>query len=121
MLYRVIMITGLIALFSCTSPKQGALIEFKENEKTIGQIAITDTVRVQYYYTNTGDETLIVENVRVSCGCTSTKWTKEVKPGNTAELLLQYIPKEGEKGNIVKKAYINTNAGQAEVSFKVTI
>lgn len=52
-------------------------ISFDSKSKDIGYILWRNPVTVKYSFTNTGDKSLVISNVTVSCGCMQADWTKE--------------------------------------------
>lgn len=59
--------------------------------------------------TNTGNEPLILSNVKSSCGCTVPKWTKEpIMPGGTTVIDVKYAT--NRIGPINKSVTISSNA-----------
>ena len=62
--------------------------------------------------TNTGNEPLILSNVRSSCGCTVPKWTKEpIMPGESSVIDVKYAT--NRIGPINKSITITSNAVNA--------
>jgi hypothetical protein len=62
------------------------MAKFKWDEKThdFGKINQGTPVKHEFIFTNTGGSPLIISNVKGSCGCTVTKYSKEpVPPGKT--------------------------------------
>ena len=58
-------------------------VEFKEKAYDFGKVMDGDIVEHDYHFTNTGDEPLILKNVKASCGCTVPTWPrKPVAPGD---------------------------------------
>ena len=59
--------------------------------------------------TNTGNEPLIISNVKSSCGCTVPKWTKEpIMPGESTVIDVKYAT--NRIGPINKSVTISSNA-----------
>lgn len=64
----------------------------KHNFGTFKEEAGKQTAKFEFK--NTGNENLIITNVRSSCGCTAPEWTKEpVKPGESGYVDATYNPK----------------------------
>ncbi len=49
---------------------KGPLIKFKTEYKIIGKVLQGSELSYKFEFTNTGDEPLIISNVRTSCNCT---------------------------------------------------
>lgn len=74
----------------------GAIKQDTENEKI-------------FMFTNTGDNPLIIENARGSCGCTVPEWPREpIAPGATGEIRVVYKPGK-QKGKQAKTVTITAN------------
>lgn len=62
-------------------------IEWETKRYDFGDVVSGDKVKNVFKFTNTGDEPLIITDVKASCGCTAPSWPKEpVAPGESAEI-----------------------------------
>jgi hypothetical protein len=52
-------------------------VKFSSDRVDFGVTKYNKPVTVQFEFTNTGTQPLIVENVQASCGCTTPTWPKE--------------------------------------------
>lgn len=69
----------------------------------------SDPLRV-LEFTNTGDEPLIIQSCKGSCGCTVPTWPKEaILPGETSKIEIRYAT--NRLGAINKRVTITTNEG----------
>src|SRR5262249_15557527 len=69
----------------------GPRIQFASTEYDFGKALVGDQVRHDFTFTNTGDETLMINGVYPGCGCTTAgNWTREVPPGRTGIVPLQF-------------------------------
>jgi len=67
------------------------------------------TVTCEFTFTNTGDKPLLVQDVRVTCGCTTPSYTKDpVLPGKTGVIKVAYST-TGRVGVFSKKITVFTN------------
>jgi len=87
----------LITLFTITTlnaQSVGAKIVFDDEEHDFG--IIKEDAGVQSFifsFTNRGDKPLIIQDIETSCGCTTSKWTKEpVLPGAKGKIVVSYNP-----------------------------
>lgn len=65
-----------------------------------------------FEFTNTGDEPLFLTNVKASCGCTATDYTKEpIQPGAKGYVKASYNPKN-RPGKFTKQITVTTNEFQ---------
>lgn len=84
-------------------------IEFSETEFEWGEVIQGEKIQNVFYFTNTGDEPLIIVNAKGSCGCTVPRYPKEpIMPGETASLLVQFDSKN-KKGKQSKRVTISAN------------
>lgn len=98
----------------------GAKITFQEASFEFGEITQGDKVSHVFTYENTGNEPLIISNVRTTCGCTATNWNREpLAPGQSAELTVNFnsIGKMGMQNKVVT---ILSNATNSAERIKIT-
>ena len=101
------------------TPQHGPKIVFAEREHNYGTIQKGGDGNCVFTFTNTGDEPLILSNVRASCGCTTPKWTqKPVMPGKTGEIGVRY--NTNNLGGFTKTVTITSHAvNEARVVGKI--
>ena len=67
------------------------IIQFKENSFDFGKIPQGKPVTHVFEFTNTGTDTLKLDEVRASCGCTTPEWSHEkIAPGATSPIKVGY-------------------------------
>ncbi|MFK5981336.1 MAG: DUF1573 domain-containing protein [Flavobacteriaceae bacterium] len=116
---KKIVAIALIAIVSfVTQANAQAKIEFKSETIDYGEIEKgSDGVRV-FEFTNTGDEPLIISEVKSSCGCTvPSKPDGPVAPGASSTISVKYDTKR--VGPIRKTVTVYSNASQAIISLKI--
>lgn len=67
--------------------------KLKFNKETIdfGKTKLNKPVSVDFEFTNTTKEPVIIESARASCGCTTPTWTKEpILPGKKGKITAGY-------------------------------
>jgi hypothetical protein len=91
--------------------KDGPVITWEKKTHDFGDIYQGDKVDHTFYFTNTGNEPLIITNVQVSCGCTTPKgWPRDpIPPGGKGELTLSFNS-AGKMGKQQKPVTIVSNA-----------
>jgi hypothetical protein len=91
--------------------KNGAVITFDKKTHDFGDIMQGDKVEHTFYFTNSGNEPLIITNVQVSCGCTTPKgWPREPIPaGGKGELTVSFNS-AGKSGRQNKPVTVVSNA-----------
>lgn len=105
--------------------KDGAVITFEKRTHDFGDILQGDKPEHTYYFTNTGNEPLIITNVQVQCGCTTPKgWARDpIPPGGKSEITISFNSTgrhgKNNKTITVMSNAINTEAGQ--LSFTVNV
>ena len=84
-------------------------ITFAENAHDFGTITDGDVVTHIFKFTNTGDEPLILNRCKGSCGCTVPQCDKDpIMPGATSSIKVKYDTKR--VGPINKSVTITSNA-----------
>ena len=84
-------------------------IAFAENAWDFGTIDEGDAVTHIFKFTNTGDNPLIIDRCKGSCGCTVPQCPKEpIAPGEEGEIEVKFNSK-GKKNKQTKTVTINAN------------
>lgn len=100
--------------------QNGPKISFEEASYAFGDITQGDVVTHVFNYENTGNEALVISNVRTSCGCTAPDWSREpLAPGETAELTIKFNSR-GKMGMQNKIITITSNAVNSTEQVKIT-
>lgn len=87
-------------------------ITFEEEVHDFGTLPYSGNGVIDFKFTNTGKEPLVISNARGSCGCTVPKWPKEpVMKGQSAVINVSYDTKRN--GPFTKTVTINSNAKTA--------
>ena len=105
------LILGLILIFSITVSVAQPQIVFDNKNHDFGTFEEeTGPVTHDFRFVNSGNEPLVLQNVRSTCGCTVPKYTREpIAPGDSGSIKVTYNPK-GRPGKFSKPIYITTNA-----------
>lgn len=76
---------------------ENVVIEFNEKVHDFGDVMIADgPVKCEFTFKNISRETIFVQNVISSCGCTTPVWTKEpVKAGESGVIKVQFNNDQG--------------------------
>ncbi|MBF9254291.1 DUF1573 domain-containing protein [Pontibacter sp. 172403-2] len=94
--------------------KNGPAITFEETEHNFGDITQGDVVEYTFKFKNTGTQPLVIDNVGVTCGCTTPNWTKEpVMPGKTGIVAAKFNS-AGKMGQQKKAITIHSNAAAGD-------
>lgn len=97
-------------------------ISWKSEQIDLGEIPQNKPKAVDFEFKNTGKTAVIITNVKASCGCTATDYTKTpIQPGATAKVTATY--NAAAKGVFNKTVTVTTNAEEAPkvLSFKGTV
>jgi len=115
-----------VLLWSCTSNSEADIeqrrtdfaefidnpteMSFEEMEYDFGTVKEGDQVKHVFKFKNTGDQNLILINVKGSCGCTVPEdWPKHpIAPGETGEISVNF-DSQGRVGNVKKSVRIEAN------------
>src|SRR5688500_16970627 len=100
---------------TAAAKKDGAVIKWEKKTHDFGNIVQGDKVEHTFYFTNTGNEPLIITNVQVSCGCTTPKgWPRDpIPPGARGEITVSFNS-AGKMGMQNKPVTLVTNAVNPE-------
>ncbi len=110
----IIIIIGIYLIFNGTRNRseQPPKIVISEMEWDYGVVKPNDKPTHIFTIKNEGDEELIIERVRVSCGCVKVAISnKNIKPGKSAELKAIFDT-TGYEGKVNKDIYIRSNDPQ---------
>ncbi len=90
-------------------PANGAKISFTETEHNYGTIQKGGNGDCEFTFKNEGNEPLILQNVKASCGCTTPSYTqKPVMPGQTGTIKVHY--NTNNVGGFSKTVTVTSNA-----------
>ncbi|WP_026915265.1 DUF1573 domain-containing protein [Christiangramia portivictoriae] len=114
----IAIVVFVLAGFATTQAQNSAKFEFDSETIDYGIIKKgSDGVRV-FKFKNVGDEPLIVEDIKSSCGCTIPKKPeKAIMPGETGEIQVKYDTKK--VGHIRKTVTVYSNAEEPIKSLKI--
>lgn len=83
--------------------------EFSEVEYDFGTVKEGTKVKHTYKVKNTGSAPLKITQVKPSCGCTASSWTKEeIAPGATGDIEIE-LNTAGKNGTIKKSITVTGN------------
>ncbi len=89
-------IIALLPFFSFTTFKNAptfplAKVSWAKDTHDFGEIPKGKPVSVEFSFTNTGDEPLLIADVVPGCGCTASDYSKEViAPGRSSKINITY-------------------------------
>lgn len=90
-------------------PESAAKIEFEEEVFDFGEITEGEVVEHVFVFKNTGENPLIINNAKGSCGCTAPEWPRSpIEPGATGEMKVKFNSK-GKQGEQNKTVTVTAN------------
>ncbi|HOW64197.1 MAG TPA: DUF1573 domain-containing protein [Candidatus Paceibacterota bacterium] len=95
-------------------------IQFASVTNNLDKIVGGQIVKCEFVFTNTGNRTLEVTDVRSSCGCTTAgDWSRKVEPGQTGTIPIQFDSTDFD-GPVSKAILISCNdPHQSRVSLRL--
>ena len=112
---KVIYLLGIMLLMAGVAKAQdkkatmGPEIEFEKVVHDYGDVPYNGNGECEFRFTNTGNEPLLVQKPKSSCGCTIPSWPKEpILPGETEVIKVTY--RTNRVGNINKTVTVTSNA-----------
>jgi Protein of unknown function (DUF1573) len=104
----------LLALPTLVSAGNGPKISFEKTEHDYGKVLYGDTVTTEFVFTNEGDETLVIEKLHASCGCTKALiGSKEIPPKGGSKIRASFDTIGLRAGKKKKTVYVHTNDPKA--------
>lgn len=109
---------------SDTSTKKASLpltkLEFLESSYDFGKIDEGKKVEHIFKFKNTGENPLVLQDARASCGCTVPEYTKDtIAPGQTGELKVIY-DSANKEGQINKTVTVTANTEPPTTDIKIS-
>ena len=112
---KVIYLLGIMLLMAGVAKAQdvktqmGPEIEFEKIVHDYGDVPYNGNGECEFRFTNTGNEPLLVQKPKSSCGCTIPSWPKEpILPGESDVIKVTY--RTNRAGNINKTVTVTSNA-----------
>lgn len=95
-------------------------ISFKETEYDFGDVTVGGSVTHNFRFTNTGENPLIIQEAKGSCGCTVPKYSKEpIIDGEDGEILVEFKPSKGALGIQNKSITVTANTDPEKHILKI--
>lgn len=108
-IFVVVMLVEIAPLRSEIQSAKRPRIEVASPEYDFGKITDGDIVSHTFQFSNVGNDTLRIYDVRASCGCTAALLSEQViAPGKSGEVKTTFNSK-GKVGRIKKTIYVNSN------------
>ena len=113
---KLVLLIGVLVMMAGVAMAQeekvsenGPEIEFEKLVHDYGEVPYNGNGECEFRFTNTGNEPLILQKPKSSCGCTVPTWPKEpILPGESDVIKVTY--KTTKVGNINKTITVTSNA-----------
>ena len=113
---RLVLLIGLLVMAAGNAKAQdakatvnGPEIEFEKLVHDYGDVPYNGNGECEFRFTNTGNEPLIIQKPKSSCGCTIPSWPKEpILPGESDVIKVTY--RTNRVGAINKSVTVTSNA-----------
>jgi len=71
-----------------------AKLSFKDTKKNFGMVKKGEVVKLEFNFTNTGTEPLLITDAKVECSCTKVDFPKQpIAPNQTAKVIVNFDTK----------------------------
>lgn len=115
------LLTFTLGVFAQNNNPNAPVFKFVEETHDFGNIKEGPVGQVDFVFTNTGKEALVIQNCSASCGCTTPDWTKDpILPGKTGKITVKYNT-QGRVGSFNKTVYIASNAKSDKERYEIYI
>ncbi|MBO6026049.1 MAG: DUF1573 domain-containing protein [Bacteroidales bacterium] len=105
----LVMMAGVAMAQDEKVPENGPEIEFEKLVHDYGEVPYNGNGECEFRFTNTGNEPLILQKPKSSCGCTVPTWPKEpILPGESDVIKVTY--RTTKVGAINKTITVTSNA-----------
>ena len=76
------------------SQVKGPAFQLEDKEKNLGFVMEVEIVEIEYVFENTGYQPIIIQEIKVTCGCTAGEYPKEpVLPGKKGVIKISFDTK----------------------------
>src|SRR5687768_10407924 len=108
---RSFLLAAAVALMSFV-PMSESTITWKTTELTLGDVPQNKPVSLEFNFTNTGKEPLLITDVKAGCGCTSVNYSKTpVLPGTSSAVTAVF---NAAAAGAFRKTVTVTSTGEVE-------
>ena len=115
---------SLLLLASCSDdPKEqakrkGQELWFEEYVHDYGQIEVDSDGSWTFTFKNIGENAVLINRVRSTCGCTVPAWPREpIEPGSAGEITVKY--NTALTGTFLKSLFVYSTAANSPVKLQV--
>jgi len=110
--------TACISSSEDQAKKKGQELWFEEYLHDYGEIVQDSEGTWSFVFKNLGEEAIVINRVRSTCGCTIPDWPREpIEPGNSGEILVKY--NTALTGTFLKSIYVYSTAANSPVKLQI--
>jgi hypothetical protein len=104
-----------------TTAGTGPRIHLDQDRFDYGDVLYGDEVHAEFAVKNTGDQPLVIEKIRTTCGCTkAVSGSKTIPPGESTTISVAFDTKGLKSGKKRKRVFVHTNdPAQPVVEFPI--
>ena len=114
-IFSLVIISILLFFSNCGKKIEGPAIRFKSTTFDFGEVAQGIEIDHSFTFKNPGTETLVIKNVKPTCGCTvAGDYDKEIEPGKSGKIPIVFRT-IGYKNEIGKTIKVETNIPESEM------
>ena len=101
-----------------TAKKKGQELWFDEYVHDYGQIEVDSDGSWTFTFKNVGENAIVINRVRSTCGCTVPDWPREpFEPGSTGEITVKY--NTATSGTFLKSLFVYSTAANSPVKLQI--
>lgn len=113
---KAFFVTAAALILGAMSAAAQAVITFKEVNHNFGKFSEDKVQSVEFTFTNTGDQPLVIQQTIASCGCTVPSYSQEpIAPGKKGSIKVEYNGRGKFPGEFKKTISVRTNASNSLV------
>ena len=117
-LFLTILISACSDSPESTAKKKGQELWFDEYVHDYGQIAVDSDGSWTFTFKNVGENAIVINRVRSTCGCTVPAWPKEpIEPGSAGEITVKY--NTATSGTFLKSLFVYSTAANSPVKLQI--
>jgi hypothetical protein len=110
---KTMVLLVLLSLPTLVMAGNGPRITFDKQTHDYGKVKYGETVTEEFVFTNSGDETLVIEQLRASCGCTKAiKGSSRIPAGGKSKIVAELDTSDLKPGMKQKAIYVHSNDPQ---------
>lgn len=111
-----------IVLFFSLNTYAQANLKFDVDTADFGKVYDGDTVHYEFWFTNIGNEDLIIKQAWPACGCTTPVFTEgAIKPGERGVIKVEFRSAGFAGNNLSKQIIVINNGAERYANFKAKV